>query len=140
MFTKVLTSCRQQLFIQWKSLFTFTGGSFWKLDINCKFWPNNVTISDLEWGYILCKVVKYLKKIIYIFILWCFLLICINFVDPVLNRLIQAKTSWVYTGNSLSGWLWFIENEKNKYCIIIINISINIFKDVRISLVPILNL
>jgi hypothetical protein len=29
-------------------------------------------------------------------------MICINFVDPVLNRLIQAKTSWVYTGNSLS--------------------------------------
>ena len=23
--------------LMWKSLFTFTGGSFWKLDINCKF-------------------------------------------------------------------------------------------------------
>jgi hypothetical protein len=37
-------------------------------DINCKFWPNNVTISDLEWGYILCKVVTYFKNNLYFYI------------------------------------------------------------------------
>jgi hypothetical protein len=43
-----IKSCRQQFFTQWKSLFTFTGGNFRKLDINCKFLPNNFASSDLE--------------------------------------------------------------------------------------------
>ena len=29
-----IKSRRQQLFTQWKSLFTFTGDNFWKLDIS----------------------------------------------------------------------------------------------------------
>jgi hypothetical protein len=29
-----IKSCRQQLFTQWKSLFTFTDDNFWKLDIS----------------------------------------------------------------------------------------------------------
>jgi len=37
-------------------------------------------------------------------------MICINFVDPVLNRLIQAKN---VLGLTFAGWSWFIENEKN---------------------------
>jgi hypothetical protein len=36
-------------------------------------------------------------KRIDIFILWCFLSFCINFVHPVIHRLIQAKTSSVDT-------------------------------------------
>jgi hypothetical protein len=77
-------------------LFTFTGGNLWKLDIICKFWPNNFTFSDLEWEHITCKVLKYFKKNWYFYIMM-FLLFYINFVHPVINRLIQAKTSWVYT-------------------------------------------
>ena len=122
-----IKSCRQQLFKTMEEFIYFTGGNFCKLYINCKFWPNNVTFSDLEWELLICKVLKYLKKID-IFILWCFLLICINFVHPFIHRLIQAKTSWVYTrGIPLAGWLLFI-----KFCIIIMSESITVIQYINI--------
>jgi hypothetical protein len=75
--TKKIMEPRPIVFKEWRDTRTFSNLKsthctllIWslKLDINCKFWPNNVTISDLEWGYILCKVVKYFKNNLYFYI------------------------------------------------------------------------
>jgi hypothetical protein len=53
------------------------------------------------------------------FILWCFLSFCINFVHPVIHRLIQAKTSSVDT---VSVDLFFFKiNEYHDCGLIVIN-------------------
>jgi hypothetical protein len=54
--------CQMDINIQWRYV-ECDYYDLWKLDINCKFCPNNLTFSDLEWEHIMCKVLKYFKRI-----------------------------------------------------------------------------
>jgi hypothetical protein len=43
-----IKSCWQQLFTQWKSLFTFTGDNFWKLDISAGHYDRHTCMQVLS--------------------------------------------------------------------------------------------